>query len=260
MLYIEILVRLTRINEYLKVLILIFPLIFLISPQNLFSYITIVIFLANLFLTAFLYSFNDIEDAEDDYHDIEKKERNLIANKELTKKQGYLFSFFLLFIGLFLLYIINSIVLFFGLIFAFVGFLYSWKPVRLKSIPIIDLISHVICLGTLQFLIIYLAFRTLDLFIIPFLMIIIPFSLMNQILGELTDFKVDNKTKITNTIQKFERFDLKKILITLSVIVITGFSILIFTMPPENRIISLSITFLIGIMALFRLHAHISKL
>ena len=31
-------VRLTRINEYFKVLLLLFPLIFMISPQNLFSY------------------------------------------------------------------------------------------------------------------------------------------------------------------------------------------------------------------------------
>ena len=71
----DILVRLTRIDRYLYVLILIFPLIFLISPQNLFSYKTVVIFLANLFLTAFGYTFNDIEDAEDDYHDIKKRNR-----------------------------------------------------------------------------------------------------------------------------------------------------------------------------------------
>ena len=258
--YLATLLRLTRVNEYLKVLMFIFPLIFLISPQNLFTHKTVIVFLANLFLTAFSYTFNDIEDAEDDYHDVIKRERNPITSKELTKKQGYLFSFFLLLTGLFLLYIINPIILFLGIIFAFVGLLYSWKPVRLKSVPIIDLISHIISLGTLQLLITYMTFRTLDLFIIPFLMIIIPFSLMNQIFGELNDIEVDKKTNIVNTIQKFEGFDLKKLVTILSVIVITGFSIIIFNIPLENRIINLSIIFFIGIMAIFRLHADVSKL
>ena len=252
---IEILVRLTRIYRYLHVLILIFPLIFLISPKNLFSYTTVVIFLANLFLTTFGFTFNDVEDAEDDYHDIEKKKRNPISSGELTKKQGYLFSLFLLFAGLFLLLFISPFVFFLGLIFAFVGFFYSWKSLRLKSIPIIDLISHVIFLGVLQFFITYLAFRPLDLFVIPFLMIIIPFSLMEEIFGELRDFDVDKKTNINNTIQKFEGFDIKKLLITLSVIVITGFSIIIFTIPPKYKIINLSISLFISIAAIFKMNA-----
>jgi len=260
MLNIESLLRLTRADEYLKVLFLVFPLIFLISPQNLFTYKSIVVFLANLFLTAFSYTFNDIEDAEDDYHDTVKRARNTITSKELTKNQSYSFSLLLLFTGLILLYFISPIVFILGLVLALIGFLYSWKPVRLKAIPIIDLISHVVFLGALQFLVTYLAFRSLDLLVIPFLMIIIPYSLMNQISGELTDFKVDKTTKINNTVQKFGEFNLKWTLAILSVIVVAGFSVLIFTMPPENGIISLLITLAIGVMAFFRLHAIISKL
>jgi len=45
--------KLTRVNEYLHILAFIFPLIFFISPGNLFSSITIMVFLANLFLTSF---------------------------------------------------------------------------------------------------------------------------------------------------------------------------------------------------------------
>ena len=260
MLNIESLLRLTRVNEYLKGLFLVFPLIFLVSPQNLFTYTSIIIFLANLFLTAFSFTFNDIEDAEDDYQDTIKRVRNTITSKELTKKQGYSLSLFLLLTGLTLHYIISPIVFILGLISTLIGFLYSWKPVRLKAIPIIDLISHVIFLGTLQLLVTYLAFRKLDLLVIPYLMIIIPYSLMIQISGELTDFKVDKKTKITNTIQKFGEFDLKKTLIILSVITIAGFSVLIFTLSLENRIIGLLITLVIGIMTFFNLHARICML
>ena len=87
-------------------------------------------------------------------------------------------------IGLFLLIFISPSVFFLGLIYAFVGISYSWKPLRLKSMPIIDLISHVISLGVIQFFITYIAFRPLDLFVTPFLMVIIPFSMMNEIIQE----------------------------------------------------------------------------
>lgn len=248
-------VRLTRIDGYLHVLILIFPLIFLISPAEFFSQKTVVIFLANLFLTAFGYMFNDAEDAEDDYHDAEKRKRNPVAGGEITKKQCYLSSFFLLTVGLLLLLTVNLRVFFLGLIFAFVGFFYSWRPLRLKAVPIVDLVSHVIFLGVLQFLITYLAFRPLDMFIIPFLMIIIPFSVANEILGELKDFDIDKKTNINNTVQKFLKFDIKKLLITLGVLVVAGFSIIILSIIPKYNVVNLSISLFIGIAAILKMNA-----
>jgi len=229
--------RLTRIKDYLLSNLTIIGLIFLISPENLFSPKTIIVFLANLCLTAFIYAFNDVEDAEDDCHVLEKRKRNPIANKDLTKTQGYIISFSLLLTGLFLLSTISFLVFSLGLILALVGFLYSWKPVRFKSILFIDLISHIICLGVLQFFIAYLTFRTFDLFVIPFLMIIIPYSLTIQILFELKDFEVDKKTRIRNTIQKLGKFDIKKLLIFISVIAIIGFIILIFTVSSEHQML-----------------------
>lgn len=237
----RIFVRFTRIDGYLHVLLLIFPLIYLISPANLFSYKTILVFFANLFLTAFGYVFNDVEDAEDDYHDVEKRKRNPISSGEITKRQSYLFSFLLLSAGLSLLLFVNASVFILGLIFAFVGFIYSWKSLRLKSIPIWDLISHVFFLGVLQFLITYLAFRPLDLFVAPFLMIIIPFSVMNEIIGELKDLNVDKKTNITNTVQKLKSFDLSKLLIISVIMAILGLSIIIYSIPTKYRIVNLAI-------------------
>jgi hypothetical protein len=38
------------------------------------------------------------------------------------------------------------------------AYLYSWRPIRLKAIPIADLISHAAMLAGLQFLAAYLAF------------------------------------------------------------------------------------------------------
>ncbi|UCE43741.1 MAG: UbiA family prenyltransferase, partial [Candidatus Bathyarchaeota archaeon] len=152
---------------------------------------------------------------------------------------GYAISLVLLLIGLSLVAITRPSVFFSGLVLALVGFFYSWKPVRLKSIPLIDLISHVICLGGLQFFITYLTFRSFDLFIIPFLMIISPFSLMVEILYELKDFNADKNTNIRNTIQRLGKFDIKKLLITSSVIAIVGFTIIFFTLPSEYKIVIL---------------------
>lgn len=257
---INILLRLTRIKEHSSIpgvpwslrLIFIFPLIFLISPQSLFSYKMVIIFLANFSLTAFLYAINDVEDAEDDNQILEKRKRNPISSGDLTKRQGYLISLLLLLIGLFLLLIISPLVFFVGLVLTSVGFFYSWKPVRLKSIPIVDLISHVICLGLLQFSTTYFTFRSFDSFFIPFLMIIIPVSFMTDIFQELRDFKVDKKTKINNTIQKLGRFNIKKLLIASSVIVITGFLIIFSTIPLEYNIILLSLSIFLGIIVVLR--------
>lgn len=246
--HIQVLARFTRIKAYWLTLFSVMALIFLISPQNLFSSRTVIVFLANLFLTAFVYAFNDVEDAADDYNILEKRKRNPIANGDLTRTQGYLISFLLLLIGLFLLLIISPLVFFFGLVLALVGFFYSWKPVRFKSMPFIDLISHVICLGVLQFFITYLTFRSFDLFVIPFLMIVIPFSLMVEIFFELRDSNVDKKTNIRNTIQRLGRFNMKKLLITLGVITITGFTIIFFTIPSEYKIVILLSSIFLGII------------
>jgi len=252
--HIQVLARLTRIRAYLLTLFSIIALIFLISPQNLFSSRTVIIFMANLFLTAFVYAFNDVEDAADDYHILEKRKRNPVANGDLTKTQGYLISFLLLLIGLFLLLIIGPLVFFFGLALALVGFFYSWKPVRFKSMPFIDLFSHVICLGILQFFITYLTFRSFDLFLIPFLMIIIPFSLMTEIFFELRDFNVDKKTNIKNTIQRFGKSNIKKLLIASGVTTITGLTIIFFTIPSEYKIVLLLGSIFLAILTISKVN------
>jgi 4-hydroxybenzoate polyprenyltransferase len=212
--------------------------------------------LANLFLTAFIHAFNDVEDAEDDYHVMKKRKRNPVAGGELSKNHGYIFSFFLLSIGLFLLSIISPLVFFLGSILSMVGFFYSWGPVRFKSKPVIDLISHIVCLGILQLFITYLTFRSFDMFIVPFLMIIVPISFMIEIFYELKDVKVDKKTKIKNTIQILKRFDIKNLLIFMSVIVIAGFVLILFTLSLEYQIVMFIGSIFLGFMTI----SHVKKI
>jgi len=247
-------IRFSRIPEYYHVLLLIFPLIFVISPSNLFTIEALIVFFANAFLTAFGYAFNDVEDAEDDYHDLDKRKRNPIASGEITKNHGYLFSVFLVATGLMPLWFLNPSVFLMGIVFAFVGFFYSWNGFKLKSKPILDLVSHVLFLGAMQLLITYLAFRPLDMLVAPFLMIVVPFSAMNEIIHELKDFELDKSTNIDNTVQRLEGFDMKKILLGLALISAIGFSIVIYTIFMQDNLVNSLMTALVGVVAFFRLY------
>jgi len=224
--YLTILLGLSRLKEFLLQLFLIFILIFLISPHSILSYTAAVIFLANLFLTSFTYAINDVEDAEDDKRDLKKRKRNIISNGTIGKRYGYLISFSLLIVGLAFLLLLNKLLFFVGLFLSLNSFLYSWKKLRLKSFPFLDLISHAFCLGILQFLITYLAFRPLNLQIMPFLVLIVPFSFSTQILQELRDFRVDKKTKINNTAQLIGKKYSVALVYVFCVILTMGFVIL----------------------------------
>jgi 4-hydroxybenzoate polyprenyltransferase len=253
-------VRFTRIFDYIHVMVLIFPLIFLISPVNLFSQTTLIVFFSNLLLTAFGYMYNDLEDAEDDYHDLEKRGRNPIASGEVTRGQSYAFNFLLLVVGLSLLLLISVQVFLAGLALALVGFLYSWRRLRLKSMPVLDLVSHVFFLGALQFLITYMSFRPLDWFVIPFLMVIIPSSMINEMLHEMSDFEVDSLTSVNNTIQRFKRSDVDRLMALLVLVSVVGASIIIFSLPLGNGVYNLLLSLLAGFAVIYRLSTRVSSL
>jgi 4-hydroxybenzoate polyprenyltransferase len=210
-------------------------------------------------LTAFGYIYNDLEDADDDYNDPKKRKRNPISSGEITKNQSIFVNLVLLSLGLYLLNLINSFVFILGILYAFVGFVYSWKTLRLKSKPILDLISHMLFLGVLQFLTTYAAFRSLDLSIAPFLMIIVPISVMNEILHELKDYEIDKETMIKNTVQRFERSDIKRFLLVMLGLFIIGFFIIIINLPPENRLFTIPFSLIVGSFTLYRMSLRTSQ-
>jgi 4-hydroxybenzoate polyprenyltransferase len=146
-----------------------------------------------------------------------------------------------------------------GVLLVIVGFFYSWNGFKLKSKPFFDLLSHAIFLGAMQFLIIYLAFRSLDLLVVPFLMIIMPFSAMEEIMQELRDFEIDKKTNIENTVQSLEKFNLKKVLLGLGLFVLIGFSFVLYYFIMQNNFINLLMTSSVAVIAFFRLYSQMHK-
>jgi 4-hydroxybenzoate polyprenyltransferase len=146
-----------------------------------------------------------------------------------------------------------------GIILVIFGFFYSWNGYKLKSKPLLDMVSHVIFMGEMQFLITYLAFRPLELMVAPFLMIIVPFSVMNEIIQEMRDFEIDKRTNIENSVQKLEGFNIKNIFLGLSLIVLFGFSLVLYNFINQNNYINLLITSSVGITAFYRLYSQVSR-
>jgi hypothetical protein len=84
--------------------------------------------------------------------------------------------------------------------------------------------------------------------------------MINELYGEILDYNIDKNTNINNTIQRLQKDDAKKLLMVLSIFVLIGFSMMIITIPPQNKIMNLFISLVTGLVAVFRLYARISLL
>jgi 4-hydroxybenzoate polyprenyltransferase len=167
----------------------------------------LILFFVNWLSIIFAYVINDVEDAEDDARDVKKAKRNPVSNGSLTKKEGYLVTL-AVFLVTFALYIIIAInvnnynLIWFGLSELIVGFFYSWKPFRFKSMPIIDFLSHGFMLGFASYVTVFYAFNT------PFTMntmllgiMIFMLSVHGDFENENRDYIVDKEAKLNNTVQ-----------------------------------------------------------
>lgn len=191
--------RLTRANEYYGNNIALTILGTILNPK-LSPIDFIVLFFANLLLTMFAFAINDIEDAEDDAKDPAKVGRNPISAKILTKPVSYVFTFLIGVLPLILLLPYGIYSLSLGVLTLVLGFLYSYKQIRLKSMPFLDLISHGLFLGTLELIIVLTAYNnTPSLISIIIALSIFTLSVIGDLGNEIRDFEVDRKTNIKNT-------------------------------------------------------------
>lgn len=115
------------------------------SGQYLINYLICLM----LFL-AFTFSINNCFDVKTDLLNDEKKMRNPIATEKISFNEGIIFSLLLALIGSITTFFWFSRKSFLIYVFLmFLGYAYSSPPFRLKSIPIIDIISHGLGFGVL---------------------------------------------------------------------------------------------------------------
>jgi 1,4-dihydroxy-2-naphthoate octaprenyltransferase len=85
------------------------------------------------------------------------------------------------------------------------GILYSWRRIRLKAIPVADLVSHTLMLAALQLLCAYAAFRPQGLdWLVPCLLVVAA-SAYGQLVNQVRDLDVDRQAGINHTAARVGR-------------------------------------------------------
>ncbi len=238
--------KLTRIKEIIGFTL--FPISLGIftanAPVNLVK--IILIFLAALSATAFGFMINDVEDAEDDSKDPKKVTRNPISAKLITKKLGYLASFSVALISLLLFALFGLDMLLVGFSMILGGFLYSWKKVRFKNLPLIDFISHSYIFGGALVMSGYLAFTHFAWDLLIPALAISAFSAAGDLYNEIRDFTVDRKTNLKNTASFLGE---KGTLLLKNIFILIAFTLFAYLIFKHYQLFSLPIV-IVGIMVI----------
>ncbi|MDI1479368.1 UbiA family prenyltransferase [Polyangium sp. y55x31] len=191
--------RLSRVEEFYGNTIALVALGTIFNPRLSTSDI-VLLFTGNLLLTIFAFAINDVEDADDDSKDSQKVVRNPICARLLTHGQALALSWLSALAGLALLWPFGARVVLLGALNVALGFSYSYRRIRLKAVPFVDLISHGLFLGTLQFLTVaYARAPELPRSAALGAVFICTISMAGDLWNEIRDFEVDRNTGIRNT-------------------------------------------------------------
>jgi 4-hydroxybenzoate polyprenyltransferase len=175
----------------------------------------------SLFICLLVHSYafivNDCEDAEDDSMDPKKAARNPISSGYITYKQGILILQVTAYPALLLSYFTHglpaSIVILSALL---TGHFYSWKKVRFKSFPVVDILSHSYAIAMFQ--VVYFLLLPNAKVAIPSYAILIGvgvFSMAGALYNQYRDFDVDVKANLRNTSITIGKENTKKVFIAL---------------------------------------------
>lgn len=194
--------QLSRWKEYIYFVI---PLTLaggLLAVRNnaaILDYRIIFVLLGNFFAVAYAFMLNDIEDAADDARDPKKAKRNPVSAKKITRKAAFNACRLIAVLTMLMFAFVNWWVIWIGGATLLLSHLYSWKPIRLKAWPVVDIVSHSLMLSCLLILSGYFAY-VVDYGIVWFVVAgATMISVYGQLYNQLRDFEVDKKAKLKNT-------------------------------------------------------------
>jgi 4-hydroxybenzoate polyprenyltransferase len=141
--------KLTRFDEYVW-FVIVTTLLGAAAGGGSFGWQLMVVLLANWLAVAFAFMINDVEDAADDALNPAKIKRNPISCQMISPRVGYSASYVTAILSAVCYALLGTLPLVIGVISLIVGFLYSWRRVRIKSMPFIDLITHCMMLAGFQ--------------------------------------------------------------------------------------------------------------
>jgi 4-hydroxybenzoate polyprenyltransferase len=191
--------RLTRYQSYSHAVV-ITTFLGIAAGHGEFGWRLLVVFAANWLVVCYAFMINDVEDAEDDAQDPAKVNRNPVSAGILSYRLAYGASYGVAALSAFLFMLLGGLPMLMGLISLLLSHLYSWKPVRLKAYPVIDLISHCMMLAGLQFLAAYFAFEPKNdgLWLAPFVFVTV-ISLYGQMSNQFRDLENDKAVGLRHT-------------------------------------------------------------
>lgn len=210
---------------------------------------TIAILLAaNILAISFAFAINEVEDWQDDKHD--PHHNNPISKKLISRKTAILEALSAALISLILFSLINSAATTIGLTIIILSFLYSFKPIRLKSKPWLDLLSHSLMLSGLIFASSYISLSERIDVALPPLAAVILFSVYGQFYNQIRDFKEDKRVKIKNTtillgVESAKSLAYSSILIGIALLIYTFYKQIfpLFLVPLSIALVPLMIYF-----------------
>jgi 4-hydroxybenzoate polyprenyltransferase len=191
--------RLSRFQEYVF-FVVITTLLGAAAAHGFFGWRLIIVLTANWLAVAFAFMVNDVEDAPDDALIASKARRNPVSAGEISAGLARGLSFAAACMAVVLYAALGTGPLVTGLACVVLAYLYSAKPIRLKSAPVADLASHALILAGLQFAAAYFAFDggTRLQWLTP-LVLVMAISLYGQLFNELRDFDGDLEAGVTHT-------------------------------------------------------------
>ena len=207
--------QLTRLCEYIGSVTIVTALGVLtnVSGHTLTFLPVLALFAMNVLNFAFSFMINDIEDADNDSLDTAKVNRNPVSAGRIRVHRAYFYTLVCGLASASISLLLGWQVLLINTVSLALGFAYSWRKVRLKSYPIVDLVSHALFLGTLQFLsAVFVANSSPPALLVMWgALSIFGISVIGDLRNELRDFAVDHKVGLTNTAQllrldKYERY------------------------------------------------------
>ena len=191
--------RLTRFKEFFF-FVAVTTLLGAIASEGQFSLKLLIVLLANWLAVGFAFMINDVEDAPDDALTPSKAARNPVTAGVITPRFARAASFVVALLSAAIYALLGWIPFLLGVTCLLLGFLYSWRGLRFKTMAFLDLASHGLMLAGLQYLCGYFTFQTQfnQKWFFPFVFVM-AISLYGELFNELRDLEGDIKAGLRHT-------------------------------------------------------------
>lgn len=193
------LIRLVRFKEYLF-FVTITTLMGATAGYASFGWRLVGILVANWLAVAFAFMINDVEDAPEDALNPAKVLRNPVSAEHISRRLALNATWVTGGLAAVAYALVGFWPFIIGLLTLVIGFLYSWRRLRLKNLPFIDMLSHCMMLAGFQYLAAYLAYQPAP-FIRWFfpMMMVVCISLYGELFNEMRDYEHDLKAGLKHT-------------------------------------------------------------